>query len=111
MNAKHTPEPWYVESDGDGKAALHRDVYIVAENGEGRVCTMTSSPIDGESVKRPTAARIVACVNACAGISDPAAFVGGVERLIAELQNDSGVHHLDSSTQEAIRALAILGGK
>ena len=57
--SKHTPEPWYFEQD----AGFCSEIY--SDNG-GSVCTFVEdpSPVDVD--------RILSCVNACAGMEDPA---------------------------------------
>lgn len=43
---------------------------------------------------RDNAARIVACVNACAGIEDPAAFLADVRALCETLATDATLYHV-----------------
>lgn len=57
---KHTPEPWYQESDGGGS--------IIAADPQ---CVEVIGSTDGKKWQE-NARRIVACVNACAGMADPA---------------------------------------
>ena len=72
--SKHTPEPWRENSQGDAE-------YIYSER-HGAIATI---PHDGlhRDEHKANAARIVACVNAMKGISDPDAFV----RRAIELEN------------------------
>lgn len=64
--AQHTPEPWFVDtSNPDAPFGICQDV----ENGWGIAEVSTFAP---EGTDAANAARIVACVNGCAGI-DPAA--------------------------------------
>ena len=46
---KHTPGPWYYESDGDGSPRLRRDQYVVAPDGLGRVCTCEGENAYGDA--------------------------------------------------------------
>ena len=60
---KHTPEPWFIAfggNDGDDYAV------IGAVGRERPVCELGTL-----DYTKPNADRIVACVNACAGIDDP----------------------------------------
>jgi len=66
---KHTSEPWVVYNAGD-----EGDTYIGDK--EGHV-----SPI-AENFAEADAFRVVTCVNAMAGIEDPAAFVKAVREII-----------------------------
>ena len=65
MATKHTPEPWRVEEWTCHAPTCIRagDVTVADCSGFGRYADETI----------PDAARIVQCVNACAGIEDPAA--------------------------------------
>lgn len=66
MSAKHTPEPWtFRESDND--ILIRRDNPWAAED-----AFIAIIPREGDA-DRANAARIVSCVNACAGIADPEA--------------------------------------
>lgn len=68
MNApKHTPEPWRIFSSAQPSC-------IVDDAGD--ICR-ARSPLD--------AARIVACVNACAGMDDPSAEIARLRAQRTEL--------------------------
>ena len=75
MNTTHTPEPWV-----NGNALLKSDgTDLMLDYGHytahiGRISSMSENDI-------AIASRIVACVNACAGMEDPAAEI---ERLKAQ---------------------------
>lgn len=60
---EHSPEPWSYEDEGGNRFCV-RDA-----DGQG-VFADEIGPMDG-----PDAPRIVACVNACAGIEDIAAWM------------------------------------
>jgi len=62
----HTPEPWEIEE----LQGLHE--YSIVKPGKWIVATTEGR----ESRDKANAARIVACVNACAGIADPSAIPG-----------------------------------
>jgi hypothetical protein len=75
MNTTHTPEPWRVYAwRNDSTFAVE---YIQPSGISAFVCQMNGS--NGQS--EANASRIVACVNACAGMEDPAAEI---ERLKAQ---------------------------
>ena len=66
----HTATPWAFVSPHPGQFA------IIPENRQKHVTTHTLAYIrDFQSNDRANAARIVACVNACAGMTDPAAQI------------------------------------
>jgi hypothetical protein len=82
-NAKHTPEPWaydwhfIVAPDPKG---IHPDIYIaeiVQEDSEGR-CV---SPEEQQA----NIQRIVACVNACAGISTKSLEQGVISEFLKSM--------------------------
>lgn len=82
---EHTPEPWWV---GPTPA------YLRMGQGSGNKQPLTiRSPHHSEEIATvwtallPTeanAARIVACVNACAGMSDPEAEIARLRRAVGE---------------------------
>lgn len=70
---KHTPEPWKTEYRKDSRGMFHQDIFDV--NGE-TIAVMSWYPVKVSETKTETnreanARRIVACVNACAGMDDP----------------------------------------
>lgn len=67
MKTKHTPEPW-----ADGPARPNGEVLILGEVTRTVAYVPTASGFYNADVARANSARIVACVNFCAGI-DPAA--------------------------------------
>ena len=70
---KHTPEPWELKHDYTPEGGY----YKITKQGD-------YWPIIPESSCNENFSRIVACVNACAGMDDPAAEI---ERLRAEREN------------------------
>lgn len=88
MDAKHTPEPWYCEPHrpGSGPGTVH-DWTVLGNNRivedddpefSGACATVVAKVlgnITAGGIPEANAARIVACVNAMAGIVDPEAFV------------------------------------
>jgi hypothetical protein len=96
---KHTPEPWLAEGEFKQVGCLVRGLstewvgYVVQLNAEkyrGEVCGFQSATnIDGIKPNEAlaNATRIVSCVNALAGIPNPAEFVRAAREL-AEAAND-----------------------
>ena len=89
--SKHTPEPWRITTH-----LCSRDTHIVRRiDGEKHaVCIIRTNNADEAEAN---AARIIACVNACAGMDDPAAEI---ERLRAESRSEehtSNSSHIDRS--------------
>jgi hypothetical protein len=64
MSGQHTPEPWQVNHGDKGQ--------VCDADGERRGCAPIAHCAGSAAEKRANAARIVACVNACAGMYDPA---------------------------------------
>ena len=92
--SKHTPEPWYKFDEGNN---------IFSSNGH-------VSEISGHethpALDISNAARIVACVNACAGMDDPAKYMEGVrilEKTYYDLQAEKAI--LRNERDELLSAL------
>lgn len=65
---KHTPEPWAI--DPDDRPNMHWNNHIVSEaNPNIAICFMAHDGTEQNERGEANARRIVACVNACAGIS------------------------------------------
>lgn len=77
--SKHTPEPW---KDGF--------LRVTAIDG-GMKIAVTSCEIGNVEIEQANANRIVTCVNACAGIDDPAAEIAELKRQRDELLAVLGV--------------------
>jgi len=71
--SKHTPEPW---KDGF--------LRVTALDG-GMKIAVTSCEIGNVEIEQANANRIVTCVNACAGMADPAAEIAELKRQRDEL--------------------------
>lgn len=74
MTQKHTQEPWALDDE------LGHTAFILNANG---VAFASMGAIDSNPNGVADARRIVACVNACQGMEDPAALIAG---LRSELQ-------------------------
>ena len=76
--SKHTPEPWYWhENDSYCEINSERDGQIAD--------SCASSCLGDIDLGRANASRIVTCVNACAGMEDPAAEIAELKRQRDEL--------------------------
>ena len=75
---KHTKEPWYIGyvHQSNGPAILAK---YVTENQTGIQWIGTTI---GEKTCDANAARIVACVNACAGMDDPATEIANLREEV-----------------------------
>ncbi len=94
MSAKHTPEPWIADdfAEGDG---LRTRISLPDHNGIPNAAiayVQTNKTPDWPSEQRITAtqaeanaARIVACINACTGLEDPAAELAALKAQRDEL--------------------------
>ena len=69
--SKHTPEPWRICEPFEGAGG-----YEIADSAMNRVCC---------DITEINANRIVTCVNACAGMADPAAEIAELKRQRDEL--------------------------
>lgn len=78
---RHTPEPWEIEVWGHELFG----VYPNPAGPEGVIARVT----EGGAENKANAHRIVACVNACAGIADPADLRRQRDELLAALH---GLH-------------------
>jgi len=75
-NFEHTPEPWATVHHASGQQSL-----IQANQKHLAECWSMDKEINSEA----NAARIVQCVNACAGMDDPAAEIAALRARIEEL--------------------------
>jgi hypothetical protein len=74
MDTKHTPEPWAVDSGGDGGCEIWSP-------SSGNMDNIIGSEDTDDPQWEADARRIVACVNACAGIEDPGAELARLRRV------------------------------
>lgn len=94
----HTREPW-----GTGSALSNTCHVVFSRNGRTmrRVAQFSPSPYMNKAECEANADRAVACVNACAGMEDPAAEIGRLRAEIGRLEAD-----LKKSRDQAQRAAA-----
>jgi len=78
MNTKHTPEPWVYRPYPNPKIMSCE----ISSSGS-VIAAVCSLPL---GIGENNAARIVACVNACAGMEDPAKEIATLRARIAELE-------------------------
>ncbi len=84
--SEHTPEPW--KTCADDEEDFDSEYYIeVRSKYSGNLCQLGSS-----TFSRDDARRIVTCVNACAGMYDPAAEIAALRSQLAE--RDSAIDSL-----------------
>lgn len=77
----HTPEPWHLHP----KDRYPRTICVLIDGREVQISEANIPRIDVEDaveMANANAARIVACVNALAGVPDPAAFVKAARELV-----------------------------
>ena len=78
--SKHTPEPWKLWGD---KEAVVMDCPLHSKHGF--IAVMACNEDVSAKTSSANAKRIVTCVNACAGMSDPAAEIAELKRQRDEL--------------------------
>ena len=87
--SKHTPEPWeYGFPKVNGQELREADCQV--SMGGFLIANVSHGPIYpeepfGSAAREANALRIVACVNACAGMTDPAAEIAELKRQRDEL--------------------------
>lgn len=81
--SKHTPEPWALFEVGDGRP------HLCPASESDKMSILTIAEEDGVTFacvyKDSDARRIVTCVNACAGMADPASEIAELKRQRDEL--------------------------
>lgn len=84
----HTPEPWAMVEDGGGSAFSYELRASPGGKLRGIALVYADNPDDGTPGPEDTAnaARIVACVNALAGVDDPGAALAEVRRVLLGLE-------------------------
>ena len=87
--SKHTPEPWKISHDDsteEWSIVTNQQGSIIANvNEETGPELVGSDPVMRKMPGLENASRIVACVNACAGMADPAAEIAELKRQRDEL--------------------------
>ena len=83
-NMKHTPEPWEAYY---GCVIAESEQGITINGGTGKEAReYYGGNLIGESISDANADRIVACVNACAGMEDPAAEIAALRAEVERLK-------------------------
>lgn len=83
--SKHTPEPWF--DDRATHDQPYQNIKILGDENRG-ICWLwiDDAPVDDwNAEQRANAKRIVTCVNACAGMEDPAEEIAELKRQRDEL--------------------------
>ena len=80
--SKHTPEPWVFDDRPDIDTNFYSDDATGSIIGGCQEYTFAHRDIEE---RRANARRIVTCVNACAGMADPAAEIAELKRQRDEL--------------------------
>lgn len=80
--SKHTPEPWVADDRHDIETNFYSDDATGSIIGGCQEYTFAHRDIEE---RRANARRIVSCVNACAGMSDPTAEIAELKRQRDEL--------------------------
>ena len=110
---KHTPEPWQQHDDHPMYGPGYADAVWTSKGpGYGKVCRCapytTATPESAANARR-----IVACVNACEGIADPAAALAEVREILTALlpkvEDDASRPGDRWAPLSVRRALALLG--
>ena len=112
---KHTPEPWFCDSadvEGAERAAVRAEdgaLVAIAWAGE-----RDGIGVMGDAEQDANSARIVACVNACAGLPDPALvpeLVKMLRRVLDTCTQDFGCCEVEGVAEAARALLARAEGK
>lgn len=89
-----TAEPWSWEPyDGEGPSVKAGPYFVAVATGHAPVGTQEEACGDTGDASQANAARIVSCVNAMAGIPDPAAYRAAVKRLLAAIDDAGWLGH------------------
>lgn len=81
--AKHTPEPWEYGHEGTDEDGDLRDFQLVGSDENKIEILVSCGCCYGISCSLANAKRIVACVNACAGMDDPRETIENLVKLAA----------------------------
>ena len=105
--SKHTPEPWKISHDDsteEWSIVTNQQGSIIANvNEETGPELVGSDPVMRKMPGLENASRIVACVNACAGMADPAAEIAELKRqrdeLLDEFRQLMNFYSVDSTSE------------
>ncbi len=98
MSAAHTPEPWVNEPNTSKVTDYHGDML-----------TIMWDRWSGRDINIANAARIVQCVNACAGLDDPGSVLAEVRKVLADLVHRADTTEMaDGSSLDTLRAHKLL---
>ena len=111
--SKHTPEPWFDDSATHDEP--YQNIKILGDENRG-ICWLwiDDAPVDDwNAEQRANANRIVTCVNACAGMADPAAEIAELKRQRDELLGlvKAVSYHSIPATVDGIKCAAFPGAE
>lgn len=95
MKTLHTPEPWTFTFQGAVCSEETCDILAVCT---GEMENKTEA--ESEAARMANAARIVSCVNACAGIIDPGATIRDLLEALKALLSYSAIQHRRQQNQD-----------
>lgn len=106
--AAHTPGPWLTHGELDNLAVCAESEDARACDGVRQICRVICGDYEVPNYREheANAARIVACVNACAGMTDPAAEIAALREALANMLACADARDMDSmaNASEAARA-------
>jgi hypothetical protein len=80
----HSPEPWYLM----GYDAKEERAIIYGDGTETKLYQVAIMDGDTKAIRKADGDRIVACVNACGGIDDPAKAIEALRAIIEAHDKD-----------------------
>jgi hypothetical protein len=98
---RHTPEPWVAASEGSG-------AWWYVRGPDGNNVADLSDTVHAPSTDAANAARIVQCVNACAGIRNPGHALASIAGFLEDVARGCDP---DEAREIAGRLLALLNGE
>lgn len=103
-NPRHTPEPWNYDSGCGDTGGSYWDIY-------GPEGTHSDDHVSGENgvYLEEDCERIVDCVNACAGIVDPAAALDAARDVLREYVGDEAIEQVMYQGRQAWRITKLDG--
>lgn len=102
---KHTPEPWSI--DPDDRPNMHWNNHIVSdENPNIAICFMAHDGTEQNECGEANARRIVACVNACAGVDTEFLEVAPIGIFASKYGSPGYIDQLEKQRDELLSDLA-----
>ena len=112
MRSQHTPGPWQAEYNESDES---RCVYFIGPHPQFGLPVASISAANPGGIAEANAARIVACINACAGMADPEVWIGMQEKEAAFAKTEiprlvGQIDALSAENAQLREALAALTG-